>query len=116
MNDEDLQPAPEAVKLVPAYDSCLCGATVSLNEQDRFVYSLRKLIRFTMIEHGCKATEARSIIVRDFITPLAREHGPLSPVFLNDEIIDGIILDEEKPLIIVPHFNGNKRLTEDADS
>ena len=101
---------PQAAKLPSAYDSTLLGATVSIHEPDRFVYSLRKLIRFEMSRNECGASEARGIVARDFITPLAREYGHMAPVFVDDELVQGSIQDTEKHIIIVPkQFNGNRK-------
>lgn len=102
-------PQPEAAKLPSSYDTCLLGVTVSIHGQDRFVYSLKKLIGFTMLEHQCQAPEARQIILASFIKPLAREHGPDGPVFVNDEIMLGEVEEEKSVIITPPQFNGRGR-------
>lgn len=99
---------PQAYKLPAEWDGGLIGATVSIHGADRFAYSLRKLIRIVMMQRQCKASEAREIVAAELVVPILREHGPeWSPTFINDEIVEGEITDDEKPVIITPPgFNG----------
>ena len=96
MNEPDT-----AVKLLPEYDSCLLGVLVTTGEE-RFCYSLRKLVRMKMMEHSCKASEAREIIKKEIILTLERDFGNNGPCFVDDESVQGPIEDTEKPLIILP--------------
>lgn len=99
MEDEEFTPA---IKLEDSYDSCLAGVTITRPGEERFVYSMRRLIRFEMFRRQCPASEAREAIADEFIVPLIRDHGDKGPVFLDDEMRDGEISDVEKPLIILP--------------
>jgi hypothetical protein len=96
MNDPDT-----AVKLLPEYDSCLLGIGVTTGEE-RFAYSLRKLVRMKMMEYSVKASEAREIVKNEVILPLERDFGVSAPIFIDDESVQGQIEDTEKPLIILP--------------
>jgi len=105
-----MEPEPQVIKLPPCYDTCLLGATVSLHGTDRFVYSLTKLVQFKMLEHQCQAPEARQIVLAEIIKPIDREHGPLAPVWVNDELVLGSIEEKDTPKIIVPEvLNGRGR-------
>ena len=92
----------EAIRLAKSYDCCLLGASVSLHGQDRFVYSLKKLIRFEKTRRQCTVAEAREAIADEFIVPMDRLHGEKGPVWLNDELVDGEISEDEKPLLVLP--------------
>jgi hypothetical protein len=90
-----------AVKLLPEYDSTLLGVSVTTGEE-RFCYSLRKLVRMKMMEFSVKASEAREIVKNEVILPLERDFGNSGPIFVNDEMVEGELSDVEKPLIILP--------------
>lgn len=92
-----------AARLDPAYDSCLIGATVSMHEAPRFVYSLRKLIQFEQRRASCLIEEARTAVAQELVTPILREHGPEGPVFVDDELVLGELKDPEVK-IIMPEF------------
>lgn len=106
MNDQSPPPAeePQARRLHPDYDVCLLGATVDLHNPDRFVYSLKKLIRFRMRETKQPAETCRDEIAT-MVIGIQREHGPLAPVFVNDELVLGPA-EDKKPGIILPGMNG----------
>ena len=106
MNDASTPPPadePQAQRLHPDYDVCLIGATVDLHNPDRFVYSLKKLIRFRMRETKQPAETCRDEIAT-MVIGIQREHGPLAPVFVNDELT-GEIQDKKSP-IILPGMTG----------
>lgn len=115
MNDiSDTPPEEErtAFKLDDAYDSCLLGATVDIYGRDRYAYSLVRLIRFEMKRRGCTAQEARQAIADEMVIPILREHGMDGPTFINDELIQGEVQDEDPqaPKIILPsEFNKKPR-------
>ena len=92
----------ESTKLIPAYDSTLIGAVVGKEGDEKFAYSLRKLVRFFMMENSCTASEARELLMDQIVGPL---HGEIC--FINDELLDPIS-DEEKPVIIVPPSFGKQ--------
>ena len=97
----DTPEPPQVTKLPPSMDSCLLGATLRAPQQ--FAYSLRKLVRMEMMRGNCKASEAREEVLREYITPYARE-----VCFIDDELLDPIS-DVEKPTIILPNqINGRK--------
>lgn len=100
----DHSPQPEAARLDPAYDCCLLGATVSIHDPDRFAYSLKKLILFEMKRTGQPAETCREEVAL-MVTGIQREHGPLAPVFINDELMSGAA-EDPKPKIILPGMNG----------
>lgn len=104
---ENISEETQAAKLSSEWDGALLGASVSIHGADRFVYSLRKLIRIIMMQRQCKASEAREIVAAELVIPILREHGPAGPVFCNDELVDPIS-DEERPCSIItpPGFNG----------
>lgn len=103
----DPEPEPqEAIKLDDSMDCCLAGATIGL-ETDRYVYSVSKLLRFERSRLKVTTAEARESLAKD-ITAIQREHGPLSPVFLNDELTLGEV-EDEKPKILQPGDAGFRR-------
>jgi hypothetical protein len=109
--DETLDPEPEAIKLDDAYDCCLLGATIGL-ETDRFAYSVSKLLRFERARiHEGSTAEAREALA-EIIMDIQREHGPMSPVFVNDELLNPVEDGDEiaKPKIITPGDPGFRRL------
>ncbi len=90
--------APQAVRLPKAYDTCLIGASIETRGPDKFAYSLRKLTLFTMKEHNVGADEARMLVAKHFVLPLAD-----SVAFINDELVTPI--KEDTPKILRPnHF------------
>lgn len=101
-------PQPQAARLAPAYDSCLVGATVSIHEESRFAYSLRKLIKFEMVRGSIGADEAREEVANELIVPIQREHGPLAPIFIDDELVQGQVEEDPGPKIVIPNFNGKR--------
>lgn len=103
----DPEPAPqEAIKLDDEYDVCLLGATLGI-EQDRYVYSISKLIRYERTRLKVTTAEAREKLA-DVVTTIQRTAGPLSPVFVNDELTLGEV-EDEKPKIIQPGDAGFRR-------
>ncbi len=102
------EPEPqEAIKLDDSMDCCLAGATIGL-ETDRFVYSVSKLLRFERSRMKVTTAEARESLAKD-IMAIQREHGPLSPVFVNDELTLGEVEDEDAVKIVKPGDPGFRR-------
>ena len=101
------EPDPQAIKLDDQYDVALCGATLGL-EADRFVYSISKLIRFERSRLKVTTAEAREALAKE-IMEVQREHGPLAPVFLNDELVLGEVEDEDAVKIVQPGDPGFRR-------
>ena len=95
----------EAIKLDDEYDVCLLGATLGI-EEDRYVYSISKLIRYERTRLKVTTAEAREKLA-DVVTTIQRTAGPLSPVFVNDEILEPV--EDEKPKIIQPGDAGFRR-------
>jgi hypothetical protein len=56
-----------------------------------------------MMRSNCKASEAREEVLREFITPYARDI-----CWIDDELLDPIS-DVEKPTIIMPNRINGKR-------
>lgn len=106
MMDDAPDETPGPARLPSPYDSCLLGATVGIHGPDLYVYSLRALIRFEMTRRDCSPDEARTAIAAEILMPVQREHGPLAPLFVNDELVKGEI-EEDGPRIIVPKFGRN---------
>lgn len=100
-------PEPRAIKLDDAYDCCLLGATLGL-EADRFVYSISKLLRFERSRLKVTTVEARGALA-EVVMAIQREAGPLSPVFVNDELVLGEVEDEDAIKIIQPGDAGFRR-------
>lgn len=99
------EPAPpEAVKLPPAYDTCLIGATVEPYGPDRFAYSLKKLTKFLMKEYDCEAPEARHILAKNFLLPHAA-----TICFVADELMLGAVEDDKKIQIVTSGAFGKKK-------
>jgi hypothetical protein len=101
---------PQAVKLDNAYDCCLLGATIGL-EADRFVYSVSKLLRFERARiHEGSTAEAREALA-EIIIKIQREHGPMSPVFVNDELLNPVEDGDDiiKSKIVTPGDAGFRR-------
>jgi hypothetical protein len=99
----DQTPEPQAARLAEAYDACLLGALVDLHAPPRFVYSLRKLILFEMKRTGNPAQTCREEVAT-WVIGIQREHGPLSPAFVDDELLKPV--EDPGPKIIVPGANG----------
>lgn len=98
----------EAVRLPAPYDVALLGASVEAHGPDRFCYSLKRLTKFIMAEYEVEPNEARHILATNFMMPLAREHGPLAPMWINDEILLGSVEDDTKIQIVTPIEFGKK--------
>lgn len=98
--------APRAAKLPDPYDCCLLGASVDLHQHPRFAYSLVKLIRFEKTRLQCSVAEARQSIADEFITPIQRECGPLAPLFIDDELVQGEVEEKQGPKLVLPGQDG----------
>lgn len=106
INLSDTPPSePQAVKLADDYDVCLLGASIGL-ETDRYVYSVSKLLRYERTRLKLPTAEARESLAKD-IMEVQREHGLLAPVFVNDELVTGEVVDEDS--IIKPGDPGFRR-------
>ena len=103
MNTDTPNPQPQASKLHTRYDTALLGATVSTQEADRFVYSLKALIGLVMLERKCQPPEARQIILAEMIKP-----SGASIVYVNDELLDGPA-EKPKSVIYQPKKVGKRR-------
>jgi len=73
---------PETVKLGDAYDECLLGATMRGN----YAYSLKRMIEFECRNTRMGWDEAREKLAREIVA-IMREHGALSPEFIDDELM-----------------------------
>jgi hypothetical protein len=102
------EPEPqEAIKLDAVYDCCLLGASMSIHEDERFAYSVSKLIRYERTRLKITTAEAREALA-DIITTIQREAGPLAPIFINDELIEPVE-DENAVKIVQPGDPGFRR-------
>ena len=101
-------PTPEAIKLDDAYDVALLGASMSIHETDRFAYSVSKLLRYERARLNVPTAQAREALA-DIITAIQREAGPLAPIFINDELVLGLVEDEDAIKIITPGSAGFRR-------
>jgi hypothetical protein len=106
--DEAPEPEPqEAIKLDDCYDVCLLGCTLGI-EADRYVYSISKLLRYERTRLKVTTAEAREALA-EVVTTIQRTAGPLSPVFVNDELVLGDVADEDAITIIKPGDPGFRR-------
>ena len=102
------EPEPQAIKLDDQYDCCLLGVSMSIHEPQRFAYSMSKLLRFERSRLKVTTAEAREALAKE-IMDVQREHGPLAPVFLNDELVLGEVEDEDAVKIVQPGDPGFRR-------
>ncbi len=107
----NLLPEPEsqeAIKLDDCYDVCLLGASMSIHEDERFAYSVSKLLRYERSRLKVSTEDARQALA-DIITTIQREAGPLAPIFINDELVLGEVEDEDAVKIVKPGDPGFRR-------